>query len=967
MLNYTPTVLKHLGYPCKVLCSLFIFLVVFAIGKNVPLSAMSSNEITSMDVYIALATSLACTLPMILDKLLEFLLIMNTKSSRNKFNLLGNALLMCILIPNFIMIFSCIPLIDMVGFYFLLHSRNVIVVCTVVENLNYLHDSRYLNGGLILSLITVLFGRLLAFSEIFTTVDMANTIRLATVILQTFTLIIQLIIACLVINIPNYWDNNRRKLTREEYLCNMYIISLLVMSIVLQTISCLRLQYVCDYSSSMMVSEIWLITAVFLVINACQYADIKYEVDNTEEALKIKQMYIRYVSHELRTPLNGAVMGLQVLSEDIEDGVSEEAVQRTIRDVLENCDLAVNILNNMLTTDSIESGNLDVLKSSLHVRKFLAECFQTFFVQARQLGVVFDVENNIHNDILIMADSNKLSQVFRNVAANAIKYNRKGGSVKVIVKLIKPEEVIDLAQTDMSTQDSFPCKLSVIVIDTGLGISLEDQARLFQGIIQFESGKLHNNAGAGLGLFIAKGILDAHGGSITVHSNGVGHGSTFIIELDAIVPKRIAALVFTGMNSLRRKPSSLLFQHSARSLQSARASIRSAVHSRRSTYSNQSSYSAGPVPTTANLSTVSPAIERTHQITKLRTIDSCDVVNGSNARDDVGSKRKFSNSIRQISSYRAASRRASTSSGVSDKDIITPLVGIDTFQRAGGNGTSVEQLQQFRSSRRRSDSGLGSTAGRLSGSSRDSASSRDGGGHSSPSRAADVSGSGFMGRRMSDGMRASITNHPSSNLDLVQSFDAIVELDDNTNIENHNSMNSILFAESKVSEDSKEDLKVVLLNEKSPLTDSSVATETTIIPRKKPRILIVDDAPSNRRLLKRLLTARAENCIESVDGLDAVNQMKRLVRLPPGRGIDIITMDFQMPEMDGPTATKEIRKLGFTGLILGVTGNALPDDVALFIKKGANEVLMKPLKMPVFDAAVEKYYTSLEKDKCAKK
>ena len=67
---------------------------------------------------------------------------------------------------------------------------------------------------------------------------------------------------------------------------------------------------------------------------------------------------------------------------------------------------------------------------------------------------------------------------------------------------------------------------------------------------------------------------------------------------------------------------------------------------------------------------------------------------------------------------------------------------------------------------------------------------------------------------------------------------------------------------------------------------------------------------------------------------------------------DIILMDFIMPHMDGPTATREIRSLGYKGLIIGVTGNALPADTESFLTHGANRVLVKPLRVEILDKTI---------------
>ena len=161
---------------------------------------------------------------------------------------------------------------------------------------------------------------------------------------------------------------------------------------------------------------------------------------------------------------------------------------------------------------------------------------------------------------------------------------------------------------------------------------------------------------------------------------------------------------------------------------------------------------------------------------------------------------------------------------------------------------------------------------------------------------------------------------------------------------------------------------------------------------RKPRVLIVDDASSNRKMLTRLLRSRCTYTEEVDDGLKAIQRIKKsLSNLAMAKAassnqspmnyysgnnnnndplmnvasssstveldyFDIIVMDFVMPNMDGPTATKEIRKLGYSGLVFGLTGNALKSDVDSFIACGANMVLTKPLDIKHFDDAVKAYF-----------
>ena len=120
-----------------------------------------------------------------------------------------------------------------------------------------------------------------------------------------------------------------------------------------------------------------------------------------------------------------------------------------------------------------------------------------------------------------------------------------------------------------------------------------------------------------------------------------------------------------------------------------------------------------------------------------------------------------------------------------------------------------------------------------------------------------------------------------------------------------------------------------------------------------PKILVVDDAPLNRTMLIRLLRTRCSSSAEAEDGCVAVEMIRQ--SMAQNAQFDIVLMDYCMPEMDGPSATRIIRDMGFKGLILGVTGNALPEDVADFMASGANAVLVKPLNVNHYDLITSNY------------
>ncbi|KAJ1440801.1 CheY-like superfamily, partial [Ochromonadaceae sp. CCMP2298] len=108
-------------------------------------------------------------------------------------------------------------------------------------------------------------------------------------------------------------------------------------------------------------------------------------------------------------------------------------------------------------------------------------------------------------------------------------------------------------------------------------------------------------------------------------------------------------------------------------------------------------------------------------------------------------------------------------------------------------------------------------------------------------------------------------------------------------------------------------------------------------------VLVVDDVPSCRKMLVRLLRRKKAHCEEARDGQEAVEMVK--TSYAKGRPYDVVLMDYEMPAMNGPAATKQLRALGLTVLVIGVTGNRQAEDLVHFKDCGANAVLPKPLKM----------------------
>ena len=115
-------------------------------------------------------------------------------------------------------------------------------------------------------------------------------------------------------------------------------------------------------------------------------------------------------------------------------------------------------------------------------------------------------------------------------------------------------------------------------------------------------------------------------------------------------------------------------------------------------------------------------------------------------------------------------------------------------------------------------------------------------------------------------------------------------------------------------------------------------------------VLLVDDVALTRKMMRRLLSDRSNAIDEAIDGEQAVEMVR--VSIIQDKPYDVVMMDNQMPMMDGPTAAQAMRQLGFTGLILGVTGHTSSEDEEQFLSKGADKVLTKPIDLKELDRII---------------
>ena len=272
---------------------------------------------------------------------------------------------------------------------------------------------------------------------------------------------------------------------------------------------------------------------------------------------------MRDISHEMRTPLNCVTLGLDILLESKD--ISPEKRHEYLLDVRQSVTVAVQTLNELLMYDKIESDTLKVDKTTVSVLE-LMETIKTFSLSMISASINFshniaDVEEEL-SKFVIDGDLHKLNQVLRNILSNAIKFTPKGGCIAVLVELYEASSdraMFAVTRYNINSTDILKFnRLKISCTDTGPGISKvylsclflfrallllikpldhsfylhkDNQKKLFKSIVQFNPHILQNGGGSGLGLFISDKIMELHEGSMSVHSEGEGKGSTFAITL----------------------------------------------------------------------------------------------------------------------------------------------------------------------------------------------------------------------------------------------------------------------------------------------------------------------------------------------------------------------------------------------------------------------------------------------------
>ena len=228
----------------------------------------------------------------------------------------------------------------------------------------------------------------------------------------------------------------------------------------------------------------------------------------SETANRIKDEFLATVSHELRTPLN-AILGWATLIR--QDNVKETIVARAIEVIERNARAQAQLIEDLLDVSRMTSGKLRLTAKPIELISVIRAAVDSVQPAAEAKDVHLEMILDVKGD-RIVGDADRLQQVVWNLLSNAVKFTPKGGRVQ-----IKLQCVASHAQ--------------IVISDTGIGISSEFLPHVFELFRQADGSITKPQGGLGLGLAIARKLVEMHGGTLSAASAGEGQGASFTVSI----------------------------------------------------------------------------------------------------------------------------------------------------------------------------------------------------------------------------------------------------------------------------------------------------------------------------------------------------------------------------------------------------------------------------------------------------
>jgi signal transduction histidine kinase len=282
---------------------------------------------------------------------------------------------------------------------------------------------------------------------------------------------------------------------------------------------------------------------LFLLLCQCfifsvVYAKIKDAQKEAEDASNAKSRFLASMSHEIRTPMN-AILGIAQIQLQDEDLPAKQ--QAAMEKIYSSGNNLLGIINDILDLSKIETGKMEINPSEYDIPSLINDTVQLNVMQIGSKPIEFILDVNEKLPSRLIGDELRIKQILNNLLSNAVKYTDTGHVKLNVTHKTEDNNVI----------------LRFVVEDTGQGMKKEDCEKLFSEYMRFNMNANREKEGTGLGLNIAKSLIELMEGTITVKSE-YGKGSTFTVTvkqkavecepIGSVISNKLRDFSFTGKN-----------------------------------------------------------------------------------------------------------------------------------------------------------------------------------------------------------------------------------------------------------------------------------------------------------------------------------------------------------------------------------------------------------------------------------